>query len=517
MISQAYRPAFLVLAAAFSMSAQSQTNGIAPTLLERVREQATPAGMLWDNTCSTNAALMVFKDSLSMARAGISAHQSKCSKPVVTQEGTGQTAGCLAAEAYHRLSPASSVWGKASYSLISLRKIRFADIIDYRLVGPYTLGDDTGGDMHAQRYEIGGGWSRKVSGRWSVGIKASYRAEIAHRSQDPRVKDIVSDLNLSAGGALNIGSNWIVGVKADFTTYNQDADVDFLNPANKIITQLYTGLGNVYRRFGGNTVTESTHSLTAFGFGVQLLPAQGHGLMADITANTTRCNMYLRGYNNIKPAYTGTTTLRGNISWSAAIGNNIEVAPSLEALVVKRQGTENLFNIANGGNYSVIGSRENYRHNIYDVALNLPVRWRSASNDLGIRFEPTVRVVNEKEQLLSPERIIKVRHIIPGAIIGADYVLGGRTMLRVTSGCSYRTSSGAAPVWGDLDAHTPEGAAVISDYDMRRSNALAVNASMGLSRIIDRILVNLDITWSYQRYSHIATGRSLGASLSITF
>lgn len=516
MTSIASRPVFLVLAAVFVLAAQAHTDGTGPTLIERFRERATPVGMLWDSTCGNNAALMVFKDSLSMYKAGISGNQSKCSRPVVAQEGAGQTRYQLVGEAYHRLSAENAIWGEAAYSQTSVRQNRFADIIDYQLVGPYTLGDDTGGNLRGQRYEIGGGWSR-LSGRWSVGVEASYRAEIVHRSRDPRVKDIVSDLQMSVGASLKISPEWIVGINADFTTYNQDVDVDFMNPTNKIITQLYTGLGNVYKRFGGNTVTESSHSLMAFGFGFQLLPARRRGLITTISFNRAECDMYLRGYNNIKPAYTETINLEASVTLPLSVSDNIEVIPSAETVVSKRQGIENLFNTAAGGNYAVIGSRENYRHDVCNAVLRLPVRWHSIDNGLAIMFEPLVIAGIEKEQLLQPQRMIEVRHIIPGVAIDADRVFGKRTMVRVILGCNYRTTSGPKPELSGIEADSPEEAAVVSNYDMLSSRKLTLNAKATISRAIGRNMVNLNIDWSNECFRGLATNRCLGASLSINF
>lgn len=516
MLTIASRPVSLVLAATFVLTAQAHTDGTELTLIERVRERATPAGMLWDGICDNNAALMVYKDSLSMYGAGITGSKSKCAKPMVTQEGSGQSLYQLSGEAYHRLSTPSSVWGNACYSQTSVKQIRFADIIDYQLIGPYTLGDDTGGDTRGQRYEISGGWSQ-MSGRWSVGVKAAYRAEIAYRSHDPRVNDIVSDLQMSAGTSLKISPGWIVGVKADLTTYNQDVDVDFMNPANKIITRLYTGLGNTYKRFGGNTVTESSHSLMSFGLGVQLIPENRRGLITDITFNSAKCDMYLRGYNNIKPASTETMTLDASLSWSATLSDCIDVVPSAGTTIAERRGTENLFNTADGGNYAVIGHRENYRHDIYNVLLKLPVRWHSQDNATAIMIEPTLRAGNENEQLLQPERMTEVRHIIPGATIDADHVIEKRTMLRVAVGYQHRFTSGPTPVLTGIETDSPEGAAVISNYDMLRARTLTLDAKASISRVIGRTLVNLNIDWCNVHYHSIATERYLCASLSINY
>jgi len=475
-----------------------------------------PAGMLWDETCDANAALMVFRDSLPMAEACVSIGHRKNSRPIFAEEGTGQTSCRLAGEAYHRLSPASAVWGNAAYTQLSVRQIRFADIIDYPIVGPYTTGDDTGGDMRGQRYEIGGGWSQ-MFGRWSVGIKAGYRAEAAHRSRDPRVRDIVSDLSLSAGGSLRAGSKWIVGISADFTAYNQDADVEFMNPANNVITQLYTGMENVYKRFGGNTVTESAHSLTAFGFGLQLLPAQGRGVMADITADIAGCDMYLRGYNNIKPAYTTTSALGARVSLTADISGNVDIAPSVRASVMKRRGTENLFSTAGGGNYAVAGSRLNYLHDVFNATITLPVVWHTADKALSVRFEPSLAVGNDKERLLSPGRMIEVRHLSPGGEAGIDITFAGRTMLRAATGCRYRATAGPPAVLGGLEADSPAGESTISDYEMLRARTLCVNAGAGLSHATGRILINVDIAWRYERYRHLATDRGFTACLSVNF
>ena len=501
MFSTAFRPFFAALAAMTLFAAHAGIDGTRPSLLERVKERSTPSGMLWNEVCASNAALMSYRDSLSLAGAGAGGQYGTSGRAVIAEGGTGCASYRLGGEAYHRLSATGVVWGNAAFAVTSVRDIRFADVIDYQLVGPYTLGDDTGGNMRGQRYEIGGGWSQTF-GRWSIGAGASYRAETAHRPYDPRVKNTVSDLGLTLGATLKAATKWLVGLDANFTTYNQDADVQFMNPANEIITQLYTGLGNVYKRFGGNTVTESTHSLTAFGLGVQLVPAAGKGLIAEVSANVAKCNMYLRGFNNIKPAYTETRTVETRFSWTGAVSSDIDMAPSARISFFNRQGTENLFSTAEGGNYAVIGHRENYRHEVFRADVSLPIVWNSADRALAVRIAPSLDAGRNKEQLISPVRLAEVKYLTPGANVGLVCVFGSNAMFRLDIGCRARKASGPAPLPG---------------YEMRRADTLRFDGSAGFSKMVSRILLNIDVTMRHELYRHIATAKYFTANLSINF
>ena len=109
------------------------------------------------------------------------------------QLGDGHSLFNVFAGSYTRLSPVSVVWGTASFTTGRYNSIRWSDCIDYLRIAPYVLGDEAGGNLSTRRYTFSGGYSRRY-GSWTVGADAAYRAEIAYRNHDPRIKTIVSDL-----------------------------------------------------------------------------------------------------------------------------------------------------------------------------------------------------------------------------------------------------------------------------------------------------------------------------------
>jgi len=514
--SAAAKTAILTWASAIGLTLHAGTDSTPPTILERIKARETPTGVLWEAFCGSNAATMVYRDSLSLSKAEAIFDDKRSSRPVVAETGTGHTSYGVGAESYCRLSSLSAAWGNASYTRSTLRDIRLADAIDYRIIGPYTLGDDAGGDMTSQSYRFGGGWARLYD-RWSVGLSATYRAETAHRTYDPRVRDVISDLTIGGGGSFAFNDRWILGLNVDFTTYHQDTDVKFVNPANETITKVYTGLGSVYKRFGGNTATESAHTLTSFGIGLQWLPVTGRGLMASVSAETARCAMYLRGFNNIRLGYTDTKSAAGRISLPVGLDGNFEIAPSVKAMYMKRTGTENLFGTVSGGNYPVIGKRENYRLEVMDATVSIPIVWQREDRAVAATLSPSLGACHTKEELIVPRRILEATHIVPGADAGVDLMFGGKTLLSIDAGYHLRATSSPEPVWGGLDAATPEGEAVISGYEMLKARKQTFTLGAGISRLIGRTVLGLDLVWSHDSIHRLATGDRLTAHISLSF
>ncbi|MDE6801846.1 MAG: hypothetical protein K2J06_03675, partial [Muribaculaceae bacterium] len=236
----------LVAAAGGLMSSSAAT-----LRLEQLEIRQRPTTVLNQSFFKASPATMQWLDSITISSVSAQYESFSLSNPIMQEDGTGHSGWKVDARSYYRLSDKSALWGSASYSSYVTHDVRWSNAIDYQLLTPYVLGDSVGGNMQSQRYMFSGGWSR-LYGRYAVGVEAVYRAEIAYRSRDPRVHDIVSDLNVRAAAAWKATDCYSVGAGLGVRTYKQISDVEFVNLMNDIQTYPLTGLGSYYHRFVGN-------------------------------------------------------------------------------------------------------------------------------------------------------------------------------------------------------------------------------------------------------------------------
>lgn len=203
----------------------------------------------------------------------------KNNRAFLQQEGKGALLPQLEVATFINTGKAWSTWGGASYLNGRNRSILWNSISDYQRLRPYVLADTLGGDTHIERYSFYGGYAQKI-GKWRLGTDVHYRALQEYRDIDPRMRSIVSDLNIKLGASYKTG-NYLLGTAFLLNIYKQSCSVDFYKEAGVVPEYLMTGLGTCYQRFSGNN-----RSLNYKGHGNQLLlslaPSAETGFFANI-------------------------------------------------------------------------------------------------------------------------------------------------------------------------------------------------------------------------------------------
>lgn len=275
------------------------------SLLDHVYDVESPLGKT-TFILHLRMASMACMDSISISNCTLSFDHTSQAHPTMAQTGSGHTDYLLGVNSYYKLGLKSTVWGEADYTKRLIRDISFNNCLDYEFIAPYCMGDDTGGDISTQRYRFGGGWNGTF-GKWMFGIEGKYRAEIGYRSHDPRVRDIVSDLDIAIGVSRRVNSGHRVAINLGVKVYNQNCDVEFLNEANSISTLVYSGMGEYFKRFTGNTVSATAYSGNTYKIGIDYIPAiDTDGLFGHLEAQISLCDMFLREHNNATGGYTST-------------------------------------------------------------------------------------------------------------------------------------------------------------------------------------------------------------------
>lgn len=357
----------IVAAATDAVAASSE-------LLTILFRRDSPEAILARSFYQHNPATMYYRDTLSISSAYLGYDYGNESRSLIEQTGSGNSEFHVSAESYYRLSPNTTVWGSAEYTVGNQRDVKWSNVIDYTLLAPYILGDSVGGNLNSQRYAFTGGWSSNY-GHWTVGLTAGYRAEIASRSHDPRVKDVVSDLEIAAGTACSFGDVYLAGANLGVRIYNQESDVDFQNPMNDTQTFPLTGLGTYYNRFVGNATGNCGYTVTSYKTGLQLLTRDHSGFKFNVDYVRTKASEQMRDYNNITLGYTWTDNIIAVASYRFNLTQVLTIVPKAEVNLMSRNGTEQLFGSVIGGSYDKIGLRPNYSAKIAYWAVGLPVEY----------------------------------------------------------------------------------------------------------------------------------------------
>lgn len=192
----------------------------------RVRERLSPAEN-FNGAAYRNPAVMqqAFRSSLSALQLGGALRNA--GQAVVSQLGAGMQEFRFDASSYIRLDEKSRAWGNAWYRKGRREEVKWNETSDFMLVYPYVMADTIGGDLFFEEYFFAGGYSRK-SGRVGWGVYLDYRALNEYRKADPRPKNTVSDLKVSAGAVMEAGERYAAGAALYGGRYKQDNQIDFL-------------------------------------------------------------------------------------------------------------------------------------------------------------------------------------------------------------------------------------------------------------------------------------------------
>ena len=505
---------YRILTVAMTLS----TGGMAQSasLLPELQRLALPVESMRLADFELNPSAMFYRDSVSLSALSFSADWTDEEKPVMEQLGDGHSLFGLSAGSYSRLGQSSVVWGDAAFTTGSYRDVRWSDCIDYRRIAPYVLGDEAGGDLSTRCYRFSGGYAKNI-GRWSAGIEAGYRAEIAYRNRDPRVKTVVSDLDVSLGASYEVTSRHIIGLDVDLNVYNQNCDLDFYSPVNEINTYTLTGLGTYYRRFMGNTNKNSGYSSLGYAVGVQFLPVKSsRGLSAGIKYTRYRMEQQLRNFNNLTLGFTDNDLIDFSVAYSVGLSRTFMFRPSVNGALHKRRGTENLFGTSAGASYDKIGSRSPYSYDEARIVLSLPLQMAFGRSSY-VTLNPNFSFENETEGYSEPYRHLQVSHLIPGLKADFSTLSSGIWLWNLALEGSYAKASAGTPVLTDLETDTSLGQCVISNYSMLRADRTFLGAKLGISRPVINFILSLSASYGFTDYRNEGVCHHAAVTLSAEF
>jgi hypothetical protein len=391
-----------------------------------------------------------------------------------TETGSGRTLGSIAAHSYLKLSGNTTVWGDARFTTGSYRDICWNNASDYLLVAPYVIGDSVGGNLTTRQYSFMGGYAGRKD-RWGWGAEAEYTAKIDYRARDPRDKIVVSDLGIKLGGTYAINHRYTVGIGGNMRIYNQESDVEFYNPNNNIHLYPLTGLGNYYQRFTSISDINTAYKGLGGGATLQLIPAQRLGAIISGTFNYLNMDQVLRDFNNLELTTAKTYSVDATLGW---MGRHRSLSWGILATadISRRLGYENIFGSSVGNNYIKIGTRRNYRHDVANATLAVPLTV-TLSTKTELDIKPYLPLAYSKETYRTPRRELTATALGPACYLRFKWRNSAHMILSLSEDVTQIYAHSQKANLQGLDIATAQGEIIVHNYALLTANRTIVSTS----------------------------------------
>lgn len=455
-------------------------------------------------------ATVIFADSVSWTSLAATGFHDRCREAAVAQDGRGRQGFDLGAATYQKIGRDAVAWGHASFTTAKRIDVSWADCVDYQLVAPFTLGDSVGGDLSSRRYSFGGGYA-KTFGPWILGAEAAYRAEIAYRDRDPRVKDIVSSLDIGLSAGRRLSSRYVAAFSAAINVYDQSCDLTFENPINDISTYPLIGMGTYYRRFIGNDNKSSGYKSLGFTARMFFAPIDRQGLRAGAGMSKRGVDQRLRSYNNLTLGSVDHIDIDFGAAWRQRIGRSVVIEPAVALDYHRRDATENLFGTSQGASYDKIGQRDCYRRTVVDARATIPVEIAIADNHL--TFSADGGFNSDVEKGFYPDQRLSVDHWEFGATANFQLRAGHRHLLVSEIGVHKALASAIEENLAATDSPRSLRQSVERGFDFRSASPTTFAANVSLSRPIAYFIATLAVGYEATVSANLPTRHQ--ATLSI--
>lgn len=303
-----------------------------------------------------SAALYLLGPEAAYTQAGISWNGRSDAAPLFQEEGKSQQEGQIRLNTLVRPDSLQAVRGSVRYTNGVKREVFLNSSSDFFTVYPYVVADTVGGDVKKEEYAFSGGYSARHR-RFYWGIEGRYRALHEYRMVDPRPRNIVSDLQVSASAGYLILPGYALDLTLGYRRYSQAQSMSFMSERGKNSSVFHlTGLGNTFARFTGavDSYMNTRYSGNGFSAGLAWAPVAERGWEAGVRYSLLDNTHYLPNLNQVPytELYTHNVeargaylSRRGDWAWKAGLSVHGEW----------RQGLESILDNGSAGYLKVLG------------------------------------------------------------------------------------------------------------------------------------------------------------------
>ena len=293
-----------------------------------------------------SAALYLLGPEAAYTQAGITWNGRSEAAPLIKEEGKSRQEGQICFNTLVRLDSLQAVRGSVRYTNGVKRDVFLNSSSDFFIVYPYVVADTVGGNVNREEYAFSGGYSA-CHKRFYWGAEGSYRAQHEYRMVDPRPRNIVSDLQVSASAGYLVLPGYALDLTLGYRRYSQSQSVSFMSERGKNSSVFHlTGLGNTFARFTGTTDSylNTRYSGNGLSVGLAWAPVKERGWEAGVRYSLLDNTHYLPSLNQVPytELYTRNAEVRGaylsrrgNWAWKAGFFLKGEWREGLESILDK--------------------------------------------------------------------------------------------------------------------------------------------------------------------------------------
>lgn len=318
------------------------------------------AGEIFFDLVYTNPAEKYYQHALTFTELNVGTEYKREDKAVFLQNGDGMTRGVFDVNSYISLKN-KKLWGRAYYKNGIKRSIVWNETSDYDWVYPYVSGDSVGGDLRSEEYFFAGGYAREYD-RITWGGTLDYRASVEFRNVDPRPKNVVGELNASLGISVRAGDIYGIGVSVFATKYKQSNDIKFYSELGQSKVYHFTGMGMDYVRFSGNN-NSTYYKGKSFGGNIDFYSRGRSGFSGTASSKYYFCEKIISSLNELPMALICEYSGKFEFGYRK-VGKYKTWGIKGYGDILRRNGTENLFDDAANGIYPKIGDVEQYHNTV---------------------------------------------------------------------------------------------------------------------------------------------------------
>jgi hypothetical protein len=265
-------------------------------------------GMQWNNV-----SMISFYPAISFTDVSVGYKTTEAGKYHIVQTGNLDNQFRFNANSQFRRGE-SVYFGNAIYNNGTQHNVRWNSVNDYNRVAPYVVADTIGGNFKYEVYTFGGGFAKRYN-KITFGLKGEYTAKINYRTTDPRPKNTVSDLNMSAGISAIINKRYIVGIYVDYNSYDQDCSLSNYRESNENAIIYMRGFGLSEMSFSyTDSYSNNKYRINKGNVGVNIYPVKDRGFVFNTSFTSNNLNLE-NNYAFRTFAELSTTTFRSELGY----------------------------------------------------------------------------------------------------------------------------------------------------------------------------------------------------------
>lgn len=429
------------------------------------------------------------------------------------RNGSGDRAWQIGASTYTKYRT-STLWGDASYTNGKTLDVVWNETADMSMLYPYLLADSVGGDLKREQYRFSGGYADH-RGRWAWGATIGYTALLQYREVDPRPKNVVGRLEISAGALFRVIGNYYAGLDLNIMKYKQTNEIEFKSEMGVDKVFHLTGLASHYNRFAGDGLS-TYYDGYRFGVGFNIYPSDSEGAFATCRLSRFTFNNILSDLNKLPLAHVWHNQLEAEAGFLTS-AHHVYGGTSARMKVYRRHGTENIFGDAASSVYPVIASNEMYADNAIALA---------ATGHCGVKFGPVCRVQLQVSPEWSHRTTAYIEPYNYKEINSGGFSAGASGALQIGRYWMIETSASMRtlfPYSCNLSLYNLDKEMVGLEnaergaFFLESTRNISVTVTAGATRNIGRYAITLNGTWKHRRWQNSTTINNFDINLNFIF